>query len=116
MPTAERPWVLSHPSAHDWGILGRDCDDEFVYCIYPEPVSTWGEAQEVARMAEAGDWPAATVVTSDFHLARSRLLFQRCLGVPIALVGPGTTERVPLERASYEAAAAAVSAAFYHDC
>lgn len=116
LPTAERPWVLSYPNEHDWGTLGRDCEDEFVHCIYPEPVSTWGEAQEVAQMAELGEWPAVTIVTSDFHLARSRLLFERCVDVPVALVGPGATERAPLDRAGYEAVAAAVSAAIYHDC
>lgn len=114
-PSAERPLVLSYPTRRELDWFGLDCDGEVVRCIAPEPASTWGEAQEIARLARDEGWPAVTVVTSDFHLPRSRTLFRRCLDVPVHLVGSGGAD--PLApRAVYEAAATVASTFWYRDC
>jgi uncharacterized SAM-binding protein YcdF (DUF218 family) len=49
-----------------------------VRCIVPEPLTTSGEAAVVTSMAAAAGWERLVVVTSDFHVTRSRLLFSRC--------------------------------------
>jgi hypothetical protein len=114
-PSPDRPLVLSHHAADQYEAMGGSCDTVPVRCIRPQPMSTWGEAQAAAAMAEAEGWPAVTVVTDDFHLARTRLLMRRCLDVPVHLVGTGD-EEVPIRVALREAAAALVSAVGYHGC
>jgi hypothetical protein len=112
---SERVLILSHPPQAEQAPGGR-CDDPGVRCIWPQPVSTWGEAQAIARLAAEEGWAGVTVVTDDFHLPRSRSLFRRCLDVPVHLVGTGSTGRVPLSQAFREAAATLVSAVVYRGC
>jgi hypothetical protein len=116
VPSDGQELILSHPDESAVGALGTDCTVASVRCIRPLPVSTWGEAQTAADLADAEDWSQVTVVTSRFHLTRSRLLFERCVDVPVALVGPQDTGRVPIGLAVREAAATLVSAIGYHDC
>lgn len=115
-PSPGRELLLSHPVESALDDLGTGCAVASVRCIRPVPVSTWGEAQAVADLATAEGWPTVTVVTSRFHLTRSRLLFERCVDVPVALVGPEGSGRVPFGLAVREAAATVVSAVAYHDC
>lgn len=112
---AERVLILSHPPQEERAPGGR-CTEPGVRCVYPHPASTWGEAQAIARLAAEEGWPGVTVVTDDFHLARSGSLFRRCVDVPVHLVGTGTAGRVPVTRAIREATATAVSALAYRDC
>lgn len=68
-----------------------------VLCPLPDPYSTRGEAQLVARLAQERGWRSLVVVTSRFHLFRTRLLFERCFDGELALVGARYTWwRVPL--------------------
>ncbi len=52
-----------------------------VICFKPDPYSTRGEAQRVARMARRQGWERIVVVTSTFHVFRARMLFERCTGI-----------------------------------
>jgi hypothetical protein len=115
-PSDQRELILSHPNESAVEDLGAGCALTSIRCVRPVPVSTWGEAQEVATLAHAEGWLEVTVVTSRFHLSRSRLLFERCVDVPVALVGPQESGRVPIRLALREAAATLVSALGYHDC
>lgn len=65
-----------------------------VVCFRPDPYSTRGEAKRIGRMARNRNWRAVTVVTSTFHLTRTRLLFNRCLDARVDAVGAS----YPLER------------------
>jgi hypothetical protein len=112
---AERVLILSHPPQGEQAPGGR-CADPGVRCIWPRPVSTWGEVQAIARLAAEGGWPGVTVVTDDFHLPRSRSLLRRCVAPPVHVVGTGATGRVPLNRAVHEAAATLVSTVAYRGC
>jgi uncharacterized SAM-binding protein YcdF (DUF218 family) len=116
-PTEERPLVLSYGRRFEQVEAGG-CDDVVVWCIAPVPVSTWGEAQEVGRLAEAAGWPGVTIVTTEFHTARSRQLLRRCVDAPVAVVGATNTwgGSVPLRLAVREAAASVFSLFFYRDC
>ena len=59
-----------------------------VLCVRPLPYSTRGEAETVARIAAARGWRRIVVVTSEYHVRRARMLFDRCLGSGhVAVVG-----------------------------
>lgn len=115
--TEVRPLILSHASIDYFEATRGACDSPHVRCIRPLPATTWGEAQEIARLARQEGWSSVTVVTDDFHVPRSRLLMRRCLDVPVRVTGTGTApDGVPLRLAVREAAAALVSYVIYHDC
>jgi hypothetical protein len=118
-PTQERPLVVSHSAIMNLQRLGGSCEAPYVRCIRPEPASTWGEARAIGALAGDEGWEVVTVVTDEYHLARSRLLVRRCSPVPVRLVGSGKrtgTVGVPASMVLREVAATAVSAARYHDC
>lgn len=48
-------------------------------CVVPEPRTTAGEAVTFVRIAQEQGWDRMVVVTSDYHLTRSRVLFDRCV-------------------------------------
>jgi uncharacterized SAM-binding protein YcdF (DUF218 family) len=58
-----------------------------VVCFDAKPFSTRGEAEWTARTAESRGWDSVVVVTSTYHVFRSRILFDRCLNVDLAVVG-----------------------------
>jgi uncharacterized SAM-binding protein YcdF (DUF218 family) len=58
-----------------------------VICRRPRPFSTRGEAELVARLADARGWRRVVVVTSTYHVTRARMLFDRCLRARVAVVG-----------------------------
>jgi uncharacterized SAM-binding protein YcdF (DUF218 family) len=49
-----------------------------VICFHPRPFSTRGEAEEIARLAAARSWKRVDVVTSRYHVYRTRLIMKRC--------------------------------------
>jgi uncharacterized SAM-binding protein YcdF (DUF218 family) len=58
-----------------------------VVCFRADPYSTRGEARAVARLARERGWRRVAVVTSTYHVFRSRLLLERCLDVDVAVTG-----------------------------
>ena len=58
-----------------------------VLCFEAKPYSTKGEAETMARLAIAHRWHSIVVVTSSYHLTRASLLFKRCYGGHLAMVG-----------------------------
>jgi uncharacterized SAM-binding protein YcdF (DUF218 family) len=83
--------VISDGRAPDWPRGNRLCHQGAsgfrVVCFKPDPYSTQGEAQGVARLARARGWRSVVVVTSTFHVFRARMLFERCLGHDVEVVG-----------------------------
>ena len=65
-----------------------------VVCFRPDPYSTRGEAQALARLARRRGWGSVVVVTSKYHLTRARMLFRRCVDGDVEGVGA----RFPLRR------------------
>lgn len=49
-----------------------------VICFTPDPSTTRGEAREIRRLAAERDWTRIAVVTSAYHVSRSRLIVSRC--------------------------------------
>jgi uncharacterized SAM-binding protein YcdF (DUF218 family) len=58
-----------------------------VICFLPDPYSTRGEAEAVGRLARKHGWKSLVVVTSRYHVFRSRVLFKRCFHGRLAVVG-----------------------------
>jgi hypothetical protein len=67
--------------------IGRSCDEPHVWCTWPEPASTYGESRMIATWVAEEGWQEVTVVTSDYHVTRSRWLVERCVDVPVSVVG-----------------------------
>lgn len=91
----DRELVLSASAADEWEADGRSCDEPLVHCVMPDPPTTWGEAQTTAALARERGWSNATVVTSDWHVARARLVFRRCIDAEIAVVAAPTDHDPP---------------------
>jgi uncharacterized SAM-binding protein YcdF (DUF218 family) len=89
-----RVLVLSH---------GGDCagrPDYEVVCFTPDPDRTQGEARGAARIARERGWKRLVVVTSTYHVSRTRMLFGRCFAGEVHVVGarPGTWRSLPTPR------------------
>jgi uncharacterized SAM-binding protein YcdF (DUF218 family) len=76
--------ALGYPQANR---LCRGGQPFKVLCFVPDPYSTRGEAESVARLARKHGWRSLVVVTSRYHVFRSRILFKRCFHGPLAVVG-----------------------------
>ena len=90
--TRARVLVISGGLDRKWQQARAYCDGRIrvpfrVICFTPDPNSTRGEAEEVARLARRHGWRSVAVVTSDYHVFRSRLLFRRCYHGRLAVVG-----------------------------
>ncbi|MCC5949726.1 MAG: YdcF family protein [Nitriliruptoraceae bacterium] len=87
------PLVLSSSAGIFGERQGRTCGVDAI-CFEPVPENTAGEAENVARMAEAQGWDHVTVATSAFHTGRSRWLFRQCLGGDrVSVVGASSERR-----------------------
>lgn len=65
-----------------------------VVCLRPQPDSTRAEARASAQLAEQRGWRRIVVVTSDYHVTRSRLLFERCFDGQVDVVGGDSNHSV----------------------
>ena len=83
----DRLLIASWTTPEAVATIGRSCDEPHVWCVQPEPVSTYGEARTVARWAAEQGWDRVTVVTSDYHVPRSRWLFEQCIDGRVNVVG-----------------------------
>lgn len=73
-----------------------------VTCRRADPFSTRGEARMTAALARERGWESVVVVTSRFHLFRSRILFRRCTDARLVMRGSPEPwylllKQVPLE-------------------
>lgn len=57
-----------------------------VHCFTPEPYTTQGEAQAMARMAEENGWRSVQVITFAPHVNRVRALMNRCYSGKLRVV------------------------------
>jgi uncharacterized SAM-binding protein YcdF (DUF218 family) len=61
-----------------------------VLCFEASPYSTRGEAETMSRIARRNRWSSLAIVSSTFHLTRAKLLFGRCFGGKLSLIGTST--------------------------
>jgi uncharacterized SAM-binding protein YcdF (DUF218 family) len=86
--------VISDGTAPGWKDANRLCNGGArfqVVCFRPRPYSTHGEAVDVARLARERGWRSLVVVTSRYHVTRSRLLFRRCTEADVSGVAAATS-------------------------
>jgi uncharacterized SAM-binding protein YcdF (DUF218 family) len=86
--------VISDGTAPGWKDANRLCAGGTAFrvvCFRPHPYSTHGEATDVARLARERGWRSLVVVTSRYHVTRSRLLFRRCTPAEISGVAAATS-------------------------
>ena len=79
--------LLSREPGEKWASWRRLCGRPAVTCFKADPYSTQGEAEAVARLAARRGFRSVAVVTSRYHVFRSRLLFERCLDGRVSVVG-----------------------------
>jgi hypothetical protein len=94
VPSPTRPLWVSAPDHETHAVLaasGLSCGDALITCVVPDPASTYGEALALrALTAELGSDVEITVVTSTFHVARTRWQLHAC-AVPVERSGEGDT-------------------------
>ena len=85
--------VLSDGWSATWSEANRLCAGRpapaRILCFHPEPYSTTGEARGVARLAATRGWKSVLVVSSRYHIARARILFDRCVEGTVYTDGSG---------------------------
>lgn len=81
-----RELVLSADAAEAGDDAGYGCARDGVQCVTPVPEGTFAEAAMVTKLAREHGWQAVTVVTSEYHVTRTRLLFGYCMDVPTRVV------------------------------
>jgi uncharacterized SAM-binding protein YcdF (DUF218 family) len=83
--------VISDGRAEGWIRANRLCANGAngfrVLCFKPDPYSTQGEAEAIARLGRERGWRSVAVVTSTFHVFRARMLFERCFAGEVDAVG-----------------------------
>jgi len=89
VPGPSRPLVVSGSAVDDWQARGGTCADAHIVCVMPEPSSTYGESLALDALAAEHAWDAVTVVTSDFHVARTRWQMAACTDVAHVVLAPG---------------------------
>ncbi len=57
-----------------------------VICLQPPIDNTRGEARAAAGLASSRGWKRVVVATSTYHVARSALVFRRCIEGEVAMI------------------------------
>ncbi len=69
-------------------------------CLLPRPDSTHTEARAVAQLASTRQWQKLVLVTSTYHVTRSRMMLARCFPGDLKAIGAkapfGIRSMVPL--------------------
>lgn len=73
--------VISDGLDPEWKRANRLCRRPRVRCFEPDPYSTRGEARWAGRQG----WDSVVVVTSTYHVRRTRALFRRCFDGRLAV-------------------------------
>lgn len=75
-----------------------------IICPVPEPNNTRGEARAIADLAAERGWDSLVMVTSVYHVARARLMLERCFDGEVVAVGadPDLSFRDWLSRVNHE--------------
>jgi uncharacterized SAM-binding protein YcdF (DUF218 family) len=79
--------VISDGLAAGWDEANRLCRTKQAVCFEPKPYSTQGEARWIAREAARRGWDSVVVVTSTYHVRRTRMVVGRCYDGELAVDG-----------------------------
>lgn len=81
--------AVSVPSSTE-GIDPGICHEERPYrvlCFAPDPITTQGEGRALRELSNEYGWQSVNVVTANFHVARARIILQRCFAGDLRMVG-----------------------------
>lgn len=96
--------VLSVPNPISDRLAAHTCRNPpagvHVLCFNPDPPTTRGEARELGRLAARYGWTRVAVVTSKYHVSRSRLIIGRCYTGGLLMVP--STESVSLKEWAFQ--------------
>ena len=79
--------VISDGLDPGWVEAFRLCKSGRAICFTPDPYSTQGEARWIAQEAKERGWDSVVVVTSSYHVRRTRMIVERCFHGDLAVVG-----------------------------
>ena len=79
--------MISDGLDEGWAEAMRLCTSRRAICFTPDPYSTQGEARWIAQEARKRGWDSVVVVTSTYHVRRTRMIVERCYGGDLAVVG-----------------------------
>jgi uncharacterized SAM-binding protein YcdF (DUF218 family) len=112
--------VISDGWAATWPEANRLCagrrEPFRVVCFHPSPYDTHGEAETFARLAAARGWTSVVVVSSRYHIARARLLFERCFHGTVSAAGASDSLWARLSSAPSETAKLAYALLIRRGC
>lgn len=119
--------AVSVPLAADGTYDAEICNAHRPYrvlCFHPEPFTTQGEARALRDLSAKYGWKSADVLTAQFHVARARVIVDRCYKGELSMVAD--RQKLPLvSLADFDGAwlyqymyqtAAFVKVAFNPDC
>lgn len=84
--------VISASPSDEGKPLPSICQEKRAYpvvCFSPDPITTQGEARALKRLSEEYAWKGAVVITAQFHVTRTRVLFERCYNGELSVVEHG---------------------------
>jgi uncharacterized SAM-binding protein YcdF (DUF218 family) len=79
--------VISDGLDPGWAEAASLCERERAVCFTPDPYSTQGEARWIAQEAAERGWDSVVVVTSTYHVRRTRMIVERCYHGRLAMIG-----------------------------
>lgn len=91
------PLVLSWTAIAVAAEQGARCDDDGLWCVFPDPTTTHGEARLIAVLADEHGFDEVAVVTTRFHVGRTRLLVGQCLDDHASVVGADADAPLPAQ-------------------
>ncbi|RDI46325.1 YdcF family protein [Nocardia mexicana] len=81
--------LISRSTGADDSVMDRYCDGGYPFhvdCFVPDPWTTQGEAQEIARRAQRFGWRHLIVITNVPHVSRARYIVGKCFPGELTMV------------------------------
>lgn len=81
--------VISRSTGANDPVMDKYCDGGFTFqvsCFEPDPWTTQGEAQEIARRAQQYGWKHIIVVTFTPHVSRARYIIGKCFDGELTMI------------------------------
>jgi hypothetical protein len=69
-----------------WQLCMNGIPKARIFCFYPRPATTRGEAQKIRALAAKYGWKSIIVVTSTYHVSRARTIMKRCFTGKVLMV------------------------------
>ncbi|RDI62917.1 YdcF family protein [Nocardia pseudobrasiliensis] len=81
--------LISRSTGADDSVMDKYCAREYPFhvdCFVPDPWTTQGEAQEIARQTARHGWRHIIVITNTPHVSRARYIVGKCFHGQLTMV------------------------------